>query len=131
MVLLEHKRRGKEDFGWGGLGEGTGTGRGVPGLRGSGKGAGTGTGKKGQWRGSGEGGPGASSPGYVENPKPDYPLEARQKGYQGDVLLKVEVLPNGRVGEVEVEKSSGYELLDQSALATVKKWRFIPARKGG
>jgi protein TonB len=72
-----------------------------------------------------------SSPRYGENPKPVYPLEARQKEYQGEVLLKVEVLQNGRVGEVEVEKSSGYEVLDQSALATVKKWRFIPAKKGG
>ena len=42
----------------------------------------------------------------------------------------MEVLPNGRVGEVVVEKSSGYEVLNQSALATVKKWRFIPAREG-
>jgi protein TonB len=47
------------------------------------------------------------------------------------VVVKVEVLPNGQVGQVEVEKSSGYEILDQSAVAAVKKWRFIPARKGG
>jgi protein TonB len=58
-------------------------------------------------------------------------MEAKQKGYQGKVLLKVEVLPNGRVGEIEVKESSGYEVLDRSALETVKKWRFIPATKGG
>jgi protein TonB len=46
-------------------------------------------------------------------------------------LLQVEVLPNGRVGEIEVKESSGYETLDESALITVKKWRFIPATKGG
>jgi protein TonB len=34
------------------------------------------------------------------------------------------------VGQVEVKKSSGYEVLDQSALVAVKQWRFIPARKG-
>jgi protein TonB len=42
----------------------------------------------------------------------------------------VEVLPNGWVGQIEVKKSSGYEVLDQSAFAAVQKWRFIPARKG-
>jgi TonB family protein len=156
---VEGQGREQEGSRWGGPGEGTGRGSsgwaisgkepgmgsGVPGLRGSGKGTGagigtgtgagtgtgTGTGKKGQWGGSGDGRSGVSSPRYGENPKPVYPLEARQKEYQGEVLLKVEVLQNGRVGEVEVEKSSGYEVLDQSALATVKKWRFIPAKKGG
>jgi protein TonB len=44
--------------------------------------------------------------------------------------LRVEVLPDGRVGEIELKESCGYEVLDQSALATVKKWRFIPARRG-
>jgi protein TonB len=42
----------------------------------------------------------------------------------------VEVLSNGRVGDIFVKESSGYEVLDQNALETVKKWRFIPAKKG-
>ena len=57
-------------------------------------------------------------------------MEAREKGYEGEVVLKVEVLINGRVGQIEIKKSSGYELLDHSALTTVKQWRFIPAKKG-
>jgi TonB family protein len=69
-------------------------------------------------------------PRYGENPKPPYPPEARRQGYHGEVLLKVEVLPNGQVGEIEVKKSSGYDVLDRSALNTVRKWKFIPARKG-
>jgi len=69
-------------------------------------------------------------PKYAENPKPIYPQEARRKGYEGEVVLKVEVLPNGRVGQIEVKNSSGYELLDRSALATVKQWKFVPAKKG-
>jgi len=119
---------------WGVSGKEPGTGSGIPGLRGSGKGTGTGTGtgteRGGQRSGSEVGRSSVSSPGYAENPKPVYPLEARQKGYEGEVLLKVEVLQNGRVGEVQVEKSSGYEILDQSAIAAVKKWKFIPAKKG-
>jgi len=33
------------------------------------------------------------------------------------------------LGEIELTESSGYEVLDQSALATVKKWRFTPAKE--
>ncbi len=71
-----------------------------------------------------------AQPRYAENPKPFYPQEARKRGYEGEVLLKVEVLANGRVGRVEVRKSSGYETLDRSALTTVKEWKFIPANQG-
>jgi TonB family protein len=123
---------------WIGIGEGTGMGQGGShwvssgdgsGMgRGSGKG--TGTGRGGGRGGFGQGGSGGSRPRYIENPKPDYPLEARNKGYEGKVLLQVEVLLNGRVGDIFVKESSGYEVLDQSALDTVKKWRFIPAKKG-
>ena len=69
-------------------------------------------------------------PRYGENPKPPYPPEARKNGFHGEVLLKVEVLSNGQVGKIEVKKSSGHEVLDRSALNTVRKWKFIPARKG-
>ncbi len=69
-------------------------------------------------------------PKYVENPNPIYPREARRKGYEGEVLLRVEVLPNGRVGQIEIRRSSGYEILDRSAMETIKQWRFIPAQKG-
>lgn len=123
---IEGQEAGQEGSRWGGPGEGTG--RGSSGWAGSGKGTGTGRWGRG---GSGDGRSGVAAPKYGENPKPFYPLEAREKGYQGDVVVKVEVLPNGQVGQVEVEKSSGYEILDQSAVAAVKKWRFIPARKGG
>jgi protein TonB len=65
------------------------------------------------------------------NPKPPYPEVARRRGYEGTVRLKVEVLTSGKVGKIWVKKSSGYEILDRSALKTVKDWRFIPARFGG
>ncbi len=69
-------------------------------------------------------------PRYDENPKPIYPPEARKKRYEGEVILRVEVLQNGRVGQVDVKKSSGYDLLDRSALKAVKQWKFVPAKKG-
>jgi len=69
-------------------------------------------------------------PKYAENPKPLYPREARKRGFQGEVVLKVEVLSNGLVGQVEVKKSSGHEILDRSALSAVKQWKFSPAKRG-
>lgn len=69
-------------------------------------------------------------PKYHENPKPHYPLIARRRGYHGLVILKVQVMADGEVGRVELRKSSGYSILDRSAIRTVKKWRFIPGSKG-
>jgi len=69
-------------------------------------------------------------PNYRENPKPVYPPEARRKGYQGEVILKVEILPSGHTGKIELKKSSGHESLDRSALTAVKQWKFIPATEG-
>jgi protein TonB len=69
-------------------------------------------------------------PRYDRNPKPRYPRIARRRGYEGLVVLKVEILPDGRVGKVRVKRSSGHHILDKSALKTVKMWRFIPARQG-
>jgi TonB family protein len=111
-----------------GQGSGTGpggSGNGGPGNGGSGKGRGV-FGKFFYAYGGGNG----ARPNYAENPKPIYPQEAREKGYEGEVVLRVEVLSNGRVGQIEVRRSSGYESLDRSALTTVKQWRFIPAKKG-
>lgn len=70
-------------------------------------------------------------PNYKVNPKPDYPMIARRRGYEGEVLVKVWVLKNGRVGDLELKKPSGYNILDDSALDTVKDWQFIPGTRNG
>ncbi len=68
--------------------------------------------------------------GYLNNPPPQYPGLAARNGWQGTVLLKVRVLSTGRVGEVEVQKSSGFKLLDEEAKATVRTWQFSPSKRG-
>lgn len=131
-VSLPAFRSGEFDgatFSYNSPGDGNGAGSGTGHAGGSGKGSGKGGGIFGKMfssRGRGNG----AWPRYTENPKPTYPEEAREKGHQGEVVLRVEVLINGQVGQIEIKKSSGYELLDHSALTTVKQWRFIPAKKG-
>lgn len=68
---------------------------------------------------------------YLNNPSPTYPMVARRMGLQGRVVLNVEVLASGMCGEINIQKSSGYTMLDNAALQTVKSWRFVPARQGG
>jgi protein TonB len=68
---------------------------------------------------------------YLNNPQPGYPLAARRMGWQGKVVLEVEVLADGTPGEVAVQQSSGREVLDDAALRAVRGWRFVPARIGG
>jgi protein TonB len=67
---------------------------------------------------------------YLQNPAPPYPPLARRMGEQGRVVLRVLVSPAGLPEQVELKSSSGSPRLDQSALDTVKHWKFIPARQG-
>ncbi len=68
---------------------------------------------------------------YLNNPRPPYPMVARRMGYNGKVILNVEVLAEGRAGQVLLHKSSGYDILDNAALQTVKTWKFSPAKRLG
>lgn len=68
---------------------------------------------------------------YLNNPTPAYPLLAIRQGAQGQVLLLVEVLTDGRAGRIDLEKSSGHAALDAAAINAVRAWRFTPARKDG
>lgn len=68
---------------------------------------------------------------YLNNPRPPYPMVARRMGYHGKVVLDVEVLAEGRAGDVQVHQSSGFAILDNAALQTVKTWRFTPAKRFG
>ncbi|OQW69466.1 MAG: hypothetical protein BVN34_03885 [Proteobacteria bacterium ST_bin12] len=66
---------------------------------------------------------------YLNNPAPDYPATSRRLGEEGRVLMKVLVSADGAAEDVQIEKSSGSERLDDAAMKAVKRWRFIPAKK--
>ncbi|MBP6344021.1 MAG: energy transducer TonB [Candidatus Omnitrophica bacterium] len=69
-------------------------------------------------------------PEYLSNPAPKYPLEAKRKGWAGTVLLRVSIGKGGDPFKIEVKNSSGYDVLDESAVATVRKWKFRPKYVG-
>lgn len=75
--------------------------------------------------------PPRSDAAHLNNPKPGYPSFSRRRGEEGRVLLEVYILPDGRVGEVRLKRSSGYPRLDAAAQEAVKGWRYVPARQGG
>lgn len=62
---------------------------------------------------------------------PLYPPLARLRGYQGVVLVAVEVLEDGTVGLVALKRSSGHAILDQAALQDAQTRRFEPGRRFG
>lgn len=67
---------------------------------------------------------------YLSNPRPAYPMASRRLGEEGTVRLRVHVGPEGQALRVELKASSGFPRLDQSALDTVARWNFVPARRG-
>ena len=46
------------------------------------------------------------------------------------MILELLILPDGKVGEVRVKKSSGFKRLDKTAMKAVKRWRYLPAKRG-
>ena len=67
---------------------------------------------------------------YRINPPPSYPIIARKRGYQGNVVLEVLINKQGKVIDFRIFSSSGYSILDKTAIASVKKWLFEPGMRG-
>jgi TonB family protein len=62
--------------------------------------------------------------------RPLYPRLAREQGWQGKVILRARITPNGKVKHITVQESSGFPVLDESAMNTVILWSFEPAKNG-
>jgi len=64
--------------------------------------------------------------------KPEYVPRMIREGAEGTIEVEVYVLPNGRVGDARVVKSTGFEELDLAAMAEAKRsWRLLPATRDG
>ncbi len=56
----------------------------------------------------------------------EYPWLARQRGWQGQVLLSLHVASNGDLSGWKVVQTSGYRTLDQSALKAARRIEHLP-----
>lgn len=68
---------------------------------------------------------------HLNNPAPRRSAASIRAGEAGKVVLRVMVTPQGRPAEIKVTQSSGFDRLDDAALAAVRKWRFVPAEQAG
>jgi len=70
-------------------------------------------------------------PEMVKSPPPVYPEAEKKAGTEGKVIIKALVDKTGKVVEVEVAKTSGYEALDKAAVEAAYQNEFKPAMQDG
>lgn len=63
--------------------------------------------------------------------QPTYPQNLRKRGIEGQLRLKILIDQKGKVAQVEVHTSSGYQDFDQAAAEAVYQWQFKPAQIEG
>ena len=68
---------------------------------------------------------------YLQNPKPAYPPLSKRLGEQGKVLVRVLIDVDGKAQTADIKQSSGFDRLDQAALNTVLRWRYVPGKRAG
>jgi protein TonB len=68
---------------------------------------------------------------YLNNPLPAYPRQSKSLGEQGKVVVRALIGTDGQASQATVKTSSGFDRLDQAAVATVLKWRYVPGKRGG
>jgi protein TonB len=73
----------------------------------------------------------SSDASYLQNPKPPYPALSRRLNEQGKTTVRVMIGVDGLPQRAEIVKSSGFDRLDQAAIATVMRWRYVPGKRGG
>ncbi len=71
-----------------------------------------------------------AKPDYLSNPPPIYPESCRRDKQEGLVVLEVIINTEGRPDSVEIQATSGFARLDQSATTAVRQWRFARACLG-
>lgn len=71
--------------------------------------------------------PSSRLPYAISAPRPEYPIQAFRTRREGTAILVLDVDPNtGKVGRVQLRRSTGSRQLDRLALKTATKWLFQP-----
>jgi len=60
-----------------------------------------------------------------------YPRMSRRRGEEGTVVLLVHVYADGRVGHIDIARSSGHRRLDEAAVKAARSTTFTPAMQFG
>jgi len=55
-----------------------------------------------------------------------YPLIAQRQGWQGEVRIALTIRADGLLDNIRVSRSSGYPVLDDAAMESVRRIRAIP-----
>lgn len=74
---------------------------------------------------------GGPMPRLVHAPAPAYPRAALRSGAGGEVLIRIDVGPDGVPASLELLRSSRNRDLDRAAMQAVRQWRFEPAVRNG
>lgn len=111
---------GGNGSGSGDAGNGSGSGPSGNGNGGSGNGDGPGN-------GDGNGKRPAIAPTLIAAPEPVYPESLRQRNVKGQVIVRIVVGTDGGVMSADIESSSGYGEMDQSALNAAWGYRYTVA----
>jgi len=67
----------------------------------------------------------------VSGRPPRYPIESRRNREQGTVVLSLTLGTDGKVAQISIARSSGFDRLDKAALEAVKRWRWAPTVRDG
>lgn len=62
-----------------------------------------------------------------------YPLAARRRGLAGTIQVRFVVAADGSIGQIRIERSSGWRVLDRAAVGTLRRlgrFRPIPPQVG-
>lgn len=74
----------------------------------------------------------SSNAAHLNNPPPPYPAMSKRLGETGRVVVRVLIGPDGRAQDARIQRSSGFDRLDQVALETARdRWRYVPGTRGG
>jgi protein TonB len=68
---------------------------------------------------------------YLDNQPPVYPAISRRLLEQGTVVVRVLIGKNGLALQADIDQSSRFERLDQSALHAVLNWHYLPGKING
>lgn len=60
-----------------------------------------------------------------------YPVIEERMHHTGTVMLSMNILPDGQVRNIAVAGPTRFPFLNDAALACVKKWAYVPARRNG